>query len=132
MWVVTVACDRGANKGRVEILSVIEEVRVGGATSLRQIAAELNARGDLNAVIEVEKIHGDVLLISGDDDGVWSSQTMADAVIRRLKDAHFAYRSLHLSYAKAGHRVGKPEIEPVWTGGLTQGDGRALGGMEEL
>ena len=36
-----------ANKGRAGILPAIEEVRAGGATSLRQIAAELNARGEM-------------------------------------------------------------------------------------
>jgi DNA invertase Pin-like site-specific DNA recombinase len=36
-----------AGKGRASILPVIEEVRAGGATSLRQIAAELNSRGEM-------------------------------------------------------------------------------------
>lgn len=35
-----------ANKGRAGILPVIEEARAGGATTLRQIASELNARGE--------------------------------------------------------------------------------------
>jgi DNA invertase Pin-like site-specific DNA recombinase len=36
-----------ADKGRASILPVIEEIRAGGSTSLRQIAAELNARGEM-------------------------------------------------------------------------------------
>jgi DNA invertase Pin-like site-specific DNA recombinase len=36
-----------AKKGREVILPIVEELRAGGATSLRQIAAELNARGEM-------------------------------------------------------------------------------------
>ena len=36
-----------ASKGRAGILPLIEEVRTGGATSLREIASELNARGEM-------------------------------------------------------------------------------------
>jgi len=36
-----------AKKGRAGVLPVIEEVRAGGATSLRQIAGKVNARGEM-------------------------------------------------------------------------------------
>ena len=35
-----------ASQGRARVLPVIEEIRAGGAITLRQIAAELNARGE--------------------------------------------------------------------------------------
>jgi hypothetical protein len=70
----------------------------------------------VNASIEVERTHGPVLLISGDDDGVWPSAMMAEAVVARLKHSHFPYSVEHLKYAHAGHRAGRPEIVPTWHG----------------
>jgi len=90
----------------------------GGASNTRV--------AELNAAIQVEHIHGDVLLISGSDDGVWSSDTMADSIMRRLKAANFAYRYQHLCYPKAGHHAGRPLIVPTWTGGLTTPANRPL------
>jgi dienelactone hydrolase len=70
----------------------------------------------LKAAIEVERIQGPVLLISGQADGVWQSSAMADSVVDRLKRAHFAYEVEHLKYAHAGHTAGRPEIVPSWQG----------------
>jgi dienelactone hydrolase len=80
------------------------------------------------ASIPVEQTHGPILVISGEDDGVWSSSYMTDAVIHRLKQAHFAYRYNRLNYPHAGHRAGAPEIGPAWTGGVTQ---RQTGQLED-
>jgi dienelactone hydrolase len=55
------------------------------------------------AAIEVEKIHGPVLLISGHDDSVWPSEEMADAICDRLKEKGFSYPYTHLKYMNAGH-----------------------------
>jgi len=66
------------------------------------------------AAIHVERIRGPILLISGDKDGVWPSTKMADAVVERLKQAKFPYTFVHLKYHDAGHRVGRPGIEPAW------------------
>ena len=68
----------------------------------------------MRASIPVEHIRGPVLLVSGQDDGVWSSSRMANAIVVRLKDAHFSQRVEHLDYAHAGHRAGRPEIVPTW------------------
>ncbi len=56
------------------------------------------------AAIEVEKIHGPVLLLSGcDDDSVWPSEEMSDAICDRLKEKGFNYPCAHLKYMDAGH-----------------------------
>jgi dienelactone hydrolase len=68
------------------------------------------------SAIRVEQTRGPVLMISGQDDGVWESSPMADAVVSRLKDAHFSYPVQHLKYSHAGHTAGLPEIVPAWHG----------------
>ena len=55
------------------------------------------------ATIEVEKIHGPLLLLSGDDDSIWPSGEMADAICDRLKEKGFRYKYEHLKYKDAGH-----------------------------
>jgi dienelactone hydrolase len=77
-----------------------------------------NAAETMEAAIPVEHTHGPVLLISGEDDGVWASSRMAKAVVDRLKDSHFPYPVEHLDYPPAGHRAGRPEIVPMWHGTL--------------
>ena len=81
--------------------------------------------------IAVEHAHGPILLISGEDDGVWESSRMANAVAYRLKQAHFPYPCEHLKYPHAGHRAGRPEIVPTWHGSVrnpTSGREENLGG----
>jgi dienelactone hydrolase len=71
-----------------------------------------------DAAIEVEKASGPILMISGNDDGVWPSSDMANAVMGRLKLNHFAYHYEHLRYPHAGHRAGHPSITPEWHGAI--------------
>jgi dienelactone hydrolase len=71
------------------------------------------------AQIAVENIHGPMLLISGQDDGIWESSRMSDLVIGRLKSAHFQYEYEQLKYPHAGHRAGHPGIYPTWYGSVT-------------
>jgi dienelactone hydrolase len=66
------------------------------------------------AAIEVERTRGPVLMISGEDDHLWRSWEMADAVVSRLKRANFAYSFENLKYAHAGHLAGHPSIRPAW------------------
>jgi dienelactone hydrolase len=73
-------------------------------------------RTTIESSIKVEQTRGPILLISGQDDGVWQSSTMADAVVARLKQAKFPYSVEHLKYAHAGHQAGRPEIIPAWHG----------------
>jgi dienelactone hydrolase len=76
----------------------------------------LNGGGPMEQASEipVEHIGGPVLLISGQDDGVWESSRMSDRVIGRLKSAHFQYEFEQLKYPHAGHRAGHPGIFPTW------------------
>jgi dienelactone hydrolase len=90
-----------------------------------------NPMAAMPAAIEVERTHGPILLISGEDDGVWESTRMADAVVARLKQTHFPYSYEHLKYPHAGHRAGRPEIVPTWHGSIrnpTSGREENLGG----
>ncbi|MFZ5843847.1 MAG: acyl-CoA thioester hydrolase/BAAT C-terminal domain-containing protein [Pseudomonadota bacterium] len=66
------------------------------------------------ASIPVEKIHGAVLLLSGEDDQVWPSSIMADRVMKRLRDAGHPYRSEHVVYPGAGHLI-SPGAGPAVT-----------------
>lgn len=72
----------------------------------------------LRAVIPVEGTQGPVLMISGQDDQVWSSSEMADEVVSRLKHEHFSYSFENLKYAHAGHSAGRPAIQPAWHGAV--------------
>jgi dienelactone hydrolase len=80
----------------------------------------LNQLGNTVAAIAVEKTHGPILLISGEDDGVWPSSFMTQSVMDRLKQAHFAYAYQRLNYPHAGHRAGNPFIIPTWSSGVKQ------------
>ena len=68
------------------------------------------------ASILIENTQGPILMISGEDDGVWESTRMADEATSRLKGAHFPYRFEHLKYRHAGHMAGHPAIFPAWHG----------------
>ena len=70
----------------------------------------------MRAVIEVERTQGPILLISGRQDHVWDSSSMAESIVARLKKARFGYRVEHLEYPQAGHGAGRPEIVPAWLG----------------
>jgi len=100
-------------------------------------AGKMN-KGDVNAMwraaIPVEHIHGPVLLIGGQDDLVWPSAEMVDAINSRLRDNHFAYQIVKLTYPHAGHRAGMPEIIPAWHNAVPNSLGNnftAYGGTPE-
>jgi dienelactone hydrolase len=75
-----------------------------------------NPAAAMHGTIAVENTHGPILLISGEDDGVWPSSVMSNAIVSLLKDAHFPYPVEHLKYPHAGHMAGRPEIVPAWHG----------------
>lgn len=72
----------------------------------------------MRATIWVEHTHGPILMIGGEDDGVWPSAEMVDTAAARLRQAHFAYPVTVLKYPHAGHRAGVPEIMPDWSNGV--------------
>ena len=55
-----------------------------------------------NATIEVEKINGPILLLSGDKDDQWPSSYMSDQVIARLKSNNFKHYHEHIKF-DGGH-----------------------------
>jgi dienelactone hydrolase len=68
----------------------------------------------MDATIQVEHTHGPILLIAGQNDGIWDSPTMTKAIVGRLKQTHFAYDVERYDYDHAGHRAGRPQIVPSW------------------
>ena len=71
---------------------------------------------EMRAEIAVENTQGPILTISGEDDHVWRSASMADSVIGRLKRHQFPYECENLKYPHAGHSAGRPDIVPAWHG----------------
>lgn len=92
------------------------------------------ALNNLRAAIPVENTHGPILVISGEDDGVWPSSQMTAQIQLRLHQAHFAYDFERLNYEHAGHRAGHPAIIPEWSNGVRQplsGEPMNLGGTPQ-
>jgi dienelactone hydrolase len=56
-----------------------------------------------DAVIQVERINGPVMLVCGEADTLWPSCPMSDAVANRLKATGFSHRVQELKYPGAGH-----------------------------
>jgi dienelactone hydrolase len=76
----------------------------------------LDSESSKLAEIEVERTNGPILLLSGEEDKVWSSSLMSEAVMARLRARNFGHRFEHLQYAGAGHGVGLPQLFPRWRG----------------
>ena len=95
----------------------------------------LISRGDIyNAKIRVEDTRGPIMLVCGQNDEVWFSSRMADAIVERLNRAKFSYPIEVLKYSHAGHFAGKPEIAPAWQARLPSpvtGRRMILGGTPE-
>lgn len=77
---------------------------------------DVSLEAEATAGIPVEHTQDPVLLIGAEDDGVWRSSMMTEAVASRLRRTHFAYSVELLKYQHAGHRAGRPEIVPTWHG----------------
>ena len=86
------------------------------------------------ATIPVERIDGPVLLVSGQADELWPSGWSAAAIAAHLRAKGFRYRVVHLSYAGAGHLIGKAYLPAgstrvaggrLETGGTPQGNAAA-------
>jgi dienelactone hydrolase len=88
----------------------LKEVTGGTQIEHRPLFEEAlkNQRAAENATIQVEKIHGAVLLISGKDDRVWPSEPMAERIVARLREHRHPFTYRHLSYDNAGHSFGLP------------------------
>jgi dienelactone hydrolase len=85
------------------------------------------------ATIEVEKIGGPVLLVSGGADRVWPSSRLSEVAAGRLEAHHHPYPVKHLSYDKAGHGFDIP-YRPTTSGRGKpgpQGPGLDFGGSPQ-
>ncbi len=91
----------------------------GAGLAFRPVRSMLSQSLEMRAVIEVQLTEGPILLISGDSDRIWPSSSMADSIVARLKQFHFAHDVEHLKYPHAGHAAGRPEIVPAWQGMTT-------------
>lgn len=88
-----------------------------------------NSADSFRAQIAVEATSGPILMIGGEEDGIWPSAEMVRAVAARLRTNHFSHPVVTLIYPHAGHRAGLPEIIPTWTNGTT---GRISGRSTEF
>lgn len=87
-----------------------------------------------SATIPVEDIGGPVLLVSGEDDRMWPSSEMADAVIDRLDEYDYPHRYEHLTYEGAGHSIStpyRPTTDATTNGRFIRGLPFDLGGTPE-
>jgi uncharacterized protein len=100
-----------------------KEISLGGLPVLYKFFQEELGKQELvaKAAIEVERIHGPVLLASGHDDAIWPAEAMGDAVCARLKGKGFRYKYEHLKYPGAGHTLS----ETLMIGGTVEGNRRA-------
>jgi acetyl esterase/lipase len=55
------------------------------------------------AAIEVERINGPVLLISGSDDQMWPSKVFSDMIMKRLKEHGHPYPDQAICFEGSGH-----------------------------
>lgn len=62
--------------------------------------------------IEIEKINGPILMVSGRADALWPSATFADLIVERLKSKGFAHEVRNFTYEGAGHTIG-PRFGPA-------------------
>jgi dienelactone hydrolase len=76
--------------------------------------------------IPVERCSGRVLLLSGDDDQLWSSARLSEIARQRAVRLGVGERVEHVIHRDAGHASGAPPGYPVFEGALTDDDGHVL------
>lgn len=60
------------------------------------------------ARMPLERIQGDVLMVSGKDDAIWNSSQLCTMGVDYLHEHGFAHRVVHLDYDGVGHNVFSP------------------------
>jgi dienelactone hydrolase len=82
------------------------------------------AKAPAESQIAVERIAGPILLISGNNDLVWPSAEMANAIEARLAKNNFKYNVLNRQWDNVGHHVAgvpnRPTADSVRLGGTAQ------------
>jgi hypothetical protein len=106
-------------------------VAYGRAANARTLAdtyrAGLEQADSLDAAtIEVERIGGPVLLLSGRDDTLWPSAMMGEMVVARLRAKGFRHAVEHVAYEHAGHLISSIRADDVThRGGTVEGNAAA-------
>jgi dienelactone hydrolase len=100
-----------SSSGDEKVMAEIQKRMASGkATSFLPMFSSIIS--DPNAItgteIPIEKINGDILLISGQDDQLWPSSIMSEIAINRLKRHNFKHNYKHLTYPDAGHMISTP------------------------
>jgi len=67
-----------------------------------------DAEAVTRALIPLQQIAGPVLLISGQDDGLWPSTRFSEIAERQLRTAGHPFTVRHVSYPDTGHSIGIP------------------------
>lgn len=94
-------------------------------------AAAEKARAD--AVIPLERSHAHLLLISGEDDGLWPATMLAERAVERARTAPHQRLVIHLSYPGAGHDLApQPNRETISATNAGSKVTLALGGDPEV
>lgn len=97
---------------------------VSGSRFFAQMLAD-RVESCQQAAIEVERIHGDVLLISGGRDEVWPSTALAE-MARDRRERH-CRTCQHLDYPGAGHAIWHPHVPTTVTAVRHSLTGRQIG-----
>ncbi|HLR68836.1 MAG TPA: acyl-CoA thioesterase/bile acid-CoA:amino acid N-acyltransferase family protein [Virgibacillus sp.] len=86
------------------------------------------AKGEKQAEIAVEDIHGPILLISGGDDQLWPADLMSERMITRLTEHNHPYYYEHFNFPKAGHAFVTPGFSTTQSVVSPFGNGKLLFG----
>ncbi|HJS97287.1 MAG TPA: acyl-CoA thioester hydrolase/BAAT C-terminal domain-containing protein [Solirubrobacteraceae bacterium] len=83
------------------------------------------------ALIPVERIRGPILVACGEDDQIWDSCDMSQAIMARLNAHHDRYVHVRYAYPNAGHYLGlfvpdEPENAADYSTFAADEQGRAL------
>ena len=74
------------------------------------------------ATIQVERINGPILLLSGQADTLWPSSELSDMIVARLREKSFAYPVEHTAYENAGHLISSIRDNVTRRGGTVEGN----------
>ena len=75
-----------------------------GVQNIRDFySAAIDSREDNSVVIAAENVECPILMLSGSQDNLWPSETMAEMIVSRLQSKAFPHTVDHVNYEKAGH-----------------------------
>ena len=119
---------------KVELLAHLSRHPRPRALHLRAsyAAALADEQASERAAIPVERIAAPLLLLGGEDDQMWPSAAMVEAIVRRRQQAGHAEGDRAVTFPEAGHFLGAPIVpttvtwtESLYGGGTPEGIARA-------